>query len=221
MKQLERQGTAQAIAEKIIAKMNRDDQLAVKCGDDVVDSDIIKTLTDRYRGAKSIFNFNVFTMKRLIYRISMTEEGLTFFFREYARLKRILDLHKVIDPENALVRAAEDGKLHVVALLLEAKADVDSRDDTQGTALIAASFNGHKHVVAELLSRKANTDIQDQNGFTALIFSCDKGHMEICTSLVKAGAALNLQDSRGSTGLTMAAYNGHIDVCHLLVEGGA
>jgi ankyrin repeat protein len=152
--------------------------------------------------------------------MAMTEEGLTFFFREYARLKRLLNKHKIVDTEDALIRASENGKLHIVALLLEADADANVRDQSQGTALIAASYSGHTEVVAELLKYKADTDLQDDGGHTALFFACDKGHMDICTLLVEAGASLNEQDCRGNTGLTMAAYIGHIDVCHLLVGGG-
>ena len=150
----------------------------------------------------------------------MTEEGLTFFFREYARLKRILHKHNITDSEHALIRAAEHNRIHIVGLLLEADTDVNVRDQTGGTALIAACYNGYTEVALELLHYKANPDLQDEGGHTALIFSCDKGHVEICTSLVDAGAALNMQDNRGNSGLLMAAYIGHIDVCHLLVERG-
>ena len=150
----------------------------------------------------------------------LTEEGLTFFFREYTRLKRVLEKNNIADPEHALIRAAEHGRVHIVALLLEAEADINVRDQTNGTALIAACYNGHLEVVLELLAGKANPDLQDEGGHSALIFSCDKGHMEICISLIEAGAALNLQDRRGNSALLMAAYIGHIDVCHLLVERG-
>lgn len=150
----------------------------------------------------------------------MTEEGLAFFFREYARLQRILHKHNITDFEHALIRAAEHNRVHIVGLLLEAETDVNVRDQTGGTALIAACYNGHTDVVRELLQYKANPDLQDEGGHTALIFSCDKGHLEICSSLVDAGAALNIQDNRGNSGLIMAAYIGHIDICHFLVERG-
>jgi uncharacterized protein len=151
----------------------------------------------------------------------MTEEGFTFFFREYTRLKRVLEKNHISDSEHALIRAAEHGRVYIVGILLEGGgAEVDVRDQTNGTALIAACYNGHLEVVLQLLAGKANPDLQDEGGHTALIFSCDKGHMDICVSLINAGAALDIQDCRGNSGLIMAAYIGHIDVCHLLVERG-
>lgn len=150
----------------------------------------------------------------------MTEEGMSFFFGEYTRLKRELEIHHIADPEHALIRAAEHGRVNIVELLLESGADVDVRDHTKGTALIAACYNGHTSTVLELIKNHAKLDLQDEGGHTALVFACDKGHMDICTALVNANAAINTQDHRGNTGLIMAAYNGHIDVCHFLVQRG-
>ena len=151
----------------------------------------------------------------------MTEDCLTFFFHEYCRLNRILEKNNIVDKENALIRAADHGRIHIVGMLLEAGVDVNARDQANGTALIAASYNGHADVVVELLQYKAETNIRDDGGHTALIFSCDKGHMEICTSLIDAGCDLNIRDNRGNSGLIMAAFIGHIDVCHLLVQRGS
>jgi len=120
--------------------------------------------------------------------------------------------------EDSLIRAAAQGRLRRVTLLLVAHADVNVRDHTQGTALIAASCNGHVKVVEELLKFKADSDLQDERGRTALIFSVENDHMEICALLLRAGAAVNMQDKRGNSALTMASYFGYISICHLLVK---
>ena len=155
-----------------------------------------------------------------MFRLALSNQVLTFFFREYVRVKNILDKNSCRDPMHALIRAAEDGSIHIVRLLLEASVDVNVRDETGGTALIAASYRGHHDVVLELLEFKADPNLRDDGGKTALMFAGDRGDMETCHALVKFGADVDAVDKDGNNVLIMAAFIGHIDVCTFLVEKG-
>ena len=69
---------------------------------------------------------------------------------------------------NALITAAMIGNLPRVKALLDARGDVNARDDNGGTALMAASEQGHLDVVRALLDARADVNARAGDGGTAL-----------------------------------------------------
>jgi hypothetical protein len=80
----------------------------------------------------------------------------------------------------ALLEAAETGNTEIVALLLDAGADVNTQNVVGWTALMKAAFHGHTEVVRLLLHHRANTKLTNVAGYTAL--DCALG--EECTKLL-------------------------------------
>lgn len=70
-------------------------------------------------------------------------------------------------PQSALITAAQFGRLGVVKILLDAKANINIQDWCGRTALMAACYAGEEKVVDLLLKRKADVNINN-DGFTAL-----------------------------------------------------
>ena len=66
----------------------------------------------------------------------------------------------------------------VIALLLEADAQIDAQNDGGGTPLIYASANGKEAAVRELLKGNPNLDLKDSDG-TALDNARERKHQSI------------------------------------------
>ena len=68
------------------------------------------------------------------------------------------------------------GRLAVLRLLLEHKANLDQQNDTQYTALMSAAEDGNNSCVAVLLGANANTALVDSEGRNALQIAKAHGH---------------------------------------------
>ena len=75
-----------------------------------------------------------------------------------------------------LMRAASEGRLTVLQVLLRGGADVDAKRDDGITALMLASFFGHEDAVAALLAGGADVTAEDLHKFTPLRLASSKLH---------------------------------------------
>lgn len=69
--------------------------------------------------------------------------------------------------QTPLMRAAQNGHIRVMEVLLEHGADVNAQDDDGRTALMMAAGASDPGMVRLLLDRGARIDIKDHDGFTA------------------------------------------------------
>jgi hypothetical protein len=110
----------------------------------------------------------------------------------------------------------------VERLLLEGKAEIDSKDSYYGrTPLSWAAENGHEAVVRLLLKGKAEIDSKDSDDRTPLSWAAENGHEAVVRLLLEGKAEIESEDSDGWTPLLWAAANGHEAVVRLLLEGKA
>lgn len=121
---------------------------------------------------------------------------------------------------SALQRAAADGHVEVVTLLLEHGADVNKQDAIHGnTALHEAAWKGYSRCVALLCSRTGcELSICNAGGFAPLHLSCQNGHNQSCRELLIAGADPDQQNNYGDTSLHTAARYGHAGVTRILIS---
>ena len=117
--------------------------------------------------------------------------------------------------------AADAGHLEVVKLLLEARADTNSKNANGATALLLAAWKGRSEVARLLLQAGADINAAHSNGGTALHWAAVKGHLEVLQVLLQAGADVNVADSNGATALHLAAVKGHSEVLQMLLQAGA
>ena len=127
------------------------------------------------------------------------------------------------------VISCQPEKLAMLAMLIEAGADVDIRNQSGGTAMHRALY-GHLHVkcldpAQRLLRAGAHLNVHDRNG-TAPLFGLihweikDPG--EALTLLKKFGADIDIRDQQGMTTLLLAAQLGpNPKVMKALLDAGA
>ena len=72
--------------------------------------------------------------------------------------------HRTTDGRTALYAAAEGSNRRCVELLIEAKAEVNTRRKDRSTPLIVASYFGHVEVVEVLLKAGARLKLKDEDG---------------------------------------------------------
>jgi ankyrin repeat protein len=120
----------------------------------------------------------------------------------------------------ALVLAAQRGMPQSVALLLDAKAQLESRNGAQRTALMAAAHLGRAACVRVLAQRGAQLDARiAHNNDTALSFACVRNHVDGVRALLEARADCDIRNRfTGSTVLMQAAAAGNAAICALLLD---
>ncbi|KAF7321172.1 ANK-REP-REGION domain-containing protein [Mycena chlorophos] len=132
-----------------------------------------------------------------------------------------------LDPEDglSLLVAASRGHSDVVALLLDAGADITTTndDDEKKQALHFAVIERHLETARALLERGAPVDAKfgwDGSSETALHRACGTGQVEMAALLLDHGAALECEGHFG-TPLGFAVRNRRLEVVRMLLERGA
>ncbi|XP_068618024.1 uncharacterized protein dgo [Battus philenor] len=120
---------------------------------------------------------------------------------------------------SALQRAAADGHVDVVRLLLEHGADPNKQDLVHGnTAAHEAAWKGYSRCAALLARGGAELRARNAAGFAPLHLACQNGHNQTCRELLLAGAQPDLQNNYGDTSLHTAARYGHAGVTRILIS---
>lgn len=86
------------------------------------------------------------------------------------------------------MRAANNGHIDCVRLLLENKVTVTATNGNEDTALIVAVQNNHKDIAKLLLEHGCPINHQNSIGYTALMRACELGLVEMVELLLKHGA---------------------------------
>ncbi|KAH0538358.1 hypothetical protein FGG08_005053 [Glutinoglossum americanum] len=114
--------------------------------------------------------------------------------------------------------AAENGHEAVVKLLIEAKADVNAKDEYRVTPLSLVAQEGRGAVA----DAKADVNAKDKYRVTPLLLAAQVGHEAVVKLLIEAKADVNVKDNYdGRTPLSWAAQRGHEAVVKLLIEAKA
>ena len=121
------------------------------------------------------------------------------------------DIYSFAGVKEAFHKAAGDGNLLVVDLLIKNGADVAASDNNGRTPLSWAARNGHEAVV-RLLVAMGGVDVnsKDSKGQTPLSWAARNGHEAVVRLLVAMGGVdVNSKDSEGQRALPWAARNRH------------
>ncbi|KAK0164745.1 hypothetical protein PV328_003329 [Microctonus aethiopoides] len=113
-----------------------------------------------------------------------------------------------------------------VGALLDAKADIEQRDDAGWTALQLAAEAGSLRAIDLLVKAGANVNETERSyGRTALHIAAEGGHVDIARYLLeKTDIDVNLRNLGGNTALHVAVVNDGSRaqiLCHLLTKHGA
>ena len=117
---------------------------------------------------------------------------------------------------NTLRENSRHGHADIVALLLEAGANPQEKNNDDWTPLHWAAENGHADIVVLLLEAGANPQEKNNLGYTPLHWAAWTGHTDVVALLLETGANPQEKNIYDKTPLHLAAENGHTDVVALL-----
>jgi ankyrin repeat protein len=199
--------------------------LAARCGNDAVVRTLLKESVDvtiENKINETALRVAAKNGREEVTWLLLQEPKLQSQYQSEALLliQRCPSLHR---KDELLLWAAEKGHEAVVKLLLEAKADVNSKDENSRTLLFLAAEGGHEAVVKLLVEKGADINTKDKDGLTPLSWAAGNGHEAIVQLLIDTGKAdIESKDSYyGRTPLLWAARNGHEAVAKLLLEAKA
>ena len=137
--------------------------------------------------------------------------------------------------------ACKNNDVQLASLLLSHGADVELRDECDGTALHQVAARGHSgDIVKVLLENKLDIDARDIFGQTALLTAvrrssavrsasavirpsskAQKNYRSLMTQLLECGASVDQPEIHGRTALYYAAAYGEVQIACQLLEAGA
>lgn len=93
--------------------------------------------------------------------------------------------------------AVINGRVEIVRMLIEARADLDVKDIWGRGPLHYATMNGNLKIIGALIEARAILNIQDEWGYTPLHKAIMNGEIETVRMLIDAGAKKDIQDYIG------------------------
>ncbi|KAL3877330.1 hypothetical protein ACJMK2_035060 [Sinanodonta woodiana] len=126
----------------------------------------------------------------------------------------------------ALVKAAIEGSVECVELLLDYGADINATDVDGDTALIMAGSNGHEKVVKCLLDRGCMVSIIGSSDLSVLHRAAWDGMISVVKLLLQSDKKqvkelLEAKEMFGDTPLMLACAQGHLEVTDVLIKAGS
>jgi len=121
-----------------------------------------------------------------------------------------------------LMSATRDGDISRVRNLVRAGAQVEMRDNANGTPVLWAAREGHTEIVKFLLENGANPNVIEHGNkdMTPLLWAAILNNLECVKVLLDHGADINAATTDGYTALMQAAINGTSEVVSVLLDHG-
>lgn len=117
--------------------------------------------------------------------------------------------------------AARAGRQDMLGEFIDARYDLNTRDDKGYTALILAAYHGRQAAVEQLLRAGADPCAQDKRGNTALMGAIFKGELSIAKRLMQVDCAPDQRNNAGQTAAMYAALFQRTEVLRGLAAKGA
>jgi len=120
-------------------------------------------------------------------------------------------------PHTELMRAALEGNLPALELMLNGGDNPNARDKNGRTALMFAVINMHSSSTKLLIKFGADINAVANDGSSPIMLAASSGDTESVRELLKQGAKLDgKQRWTGETALTLANKKGYRDIVDLL-----
>jgi ankyrin repeat protein len=119
-----------------------------------------------------------------------------------------------------LMYASAIGSIEAMALLLDAGADLNAKNDFDATALIWSAGDLAKSRL--LVGRGADVNARSKQGRTPIMMAAKRdGNSQLLRLMLDRGAIADAKDGRGNTALMHAAQTGDVDMIGALTAQGA
>jgi ankyrin repeat protein len=125
------------------------------------------------------------------------------------------------DGTTSLHKAAQNGDLEAMQVLLDRGADVNARDNFEESPSWDAIRFGKLEAMQLLLEHGADANSQNSSRWSIPHYASSEGNLEAVRLLLQHHADVNARDSMSQTPLHHASLNGHANVVQLLIEYGA
>lgn len=138
-----------------------------------------------------------------------------------ARTKKIINEETLEDLQELLWKAASDGELRTVEIVLKSAIDIN-KSHLGLTPLLVSVKNGHAAVVEVLIN--AGCDVNQSEFITLespVFIASAIGRLDILELLIAAKANLNAPNKDELTPLFIAALNGYFSIFNALISAGA
>ncbi|KAF7173485.1 hypothetical protein CNMCM6106_007563 [Aspergillus hiratsukae] len=126
--------------------------------------------------------------------------------------------------DEALVGAAQGGRIQVLREFLDAGADPRANYDSDGHGMpliFWATEGDDPDIVSLLLDLGEDIERLNDATETPLIYSAYSGSLEVCEMLLRRGADVNALDERGRSSLYLAKEGGETEIEEMLMKYGA
>ncbi|WP_294249115.1 ankyrin repeat domain-containing protein [Propionivibrio sp.] len=123
--------------------------------------------------------------------------------------------------ESPLAKAVIQGDPGEIKGLLDAGAEIDSRDALGRTPLHMAAFYGHLKATEVLIGSGADINAKDRVGMTPLHAAVLSGGRREVEMLLSKNAGINIKSDDGQTALHLSAATGQPKLTKFLIERGA
>lgn len=120
-----------------------------------------------------------------------------------------------------LLKAAKEGDVSKLALLLDEGEDIEAKGQYEDTPLMRALGLQQKGAALFLIARGADVNYKTRDGVTCIQLAALFGEVDVLAVMIDAGANINERDDRGATPFMWTANRGHFDALRLLIERGA
>jgi ankyrin repeat protein/predicted Ser/Thr protein kinase len=146
--------------------------------------------------------------------LMLAAEGSAYMPNNVPAVTALLAAGAKVDPADSrgrtpFYRAAAEGKVEAMQLLLDKKADLNARATDGSTPLFVAVQSAKLDAVRWLADKGANVNQADANGTTPLMLAAEtspyiKNPLDYLTPLLAHGAKIDSTDTRGRTALDRA-----------------
>lgn len=164
---------------------------------------------------------NSATVKAMLYEFEYTVEKEAGELLT-AKGVNLIDLNsKDKDGIAPLHKAAGQGDIELVGLLLLQGADINTKDNVDNTPLHWAINNNQNKMADFLITKGANIDAKDNSGWTPMHRAVYQDQIGMVELLITKGADMNAKDKTDNTPLHWASYEDQKEIAELLIAKGA
>jgi ankyrin repeat protein len=156
------------------------------------------------------------------YLKSGNTEALRALILENAHDKSFLNRYHTKYGKHPLAVAAEEGRLEGTEILLEAKVEIDMRDNFDMTAFLYASKGGQNEILGLLIAAGADPNIEYQKlAENGLHLATARNEIETVKYLLERDLPFDKQNLRLETPLSIAIKYEYYDIAELFLSQGA